>query len=148
GDGYSTFKVSTTTSAAIVSVGTWMINLGSSILHFCTWKQDFLRIGGSFTIPRLFIPIPIESKVLFIFILVPRYHTTGPYPSEYSLMSLNPLSTGFDPPRLRGMACGVAVHELGPTFVQSLRTSASGRVTRTLMVYEAEGLHEINCADD
>ncbi|KAG2339179.1 hypothetical protein BDR05DRAFT_992168 [Suillus weaverae] len=79
------------------------------------------------------------------YLLVDVVGTGGGYSTFKSLRSLpfrmlfNALEFLIDSPRLRG----VAVRELGHTFVQSLRTSASGRITRTLM-YEAEGLHEIN----
>ncbi|KAG2111413.1 hypothetical protein BD769DRAFT_1494478 [Suillus cothurnatus] len=84
--------------------------------------QGFLqRMSGSSIIPRLLIPFPI-SKVLFTFIIVTTLHICT---------------------RPRSMVSGM--HELSPTFSQSLRDIG---VMHTLMVCGVEGLHEVSCVSD
>jgi anthranilate phosphoribosyltransferase len=93
------------------------------------------------------VPIP---RLPFTFILAPHYHPAlallAPYRKALPFRTMfNVLGPLINPARPRGMVLGVAEHELGNTFAQSLR---DGGVQRALVVCGAESLDEISCAGD
>ena len=93
------------------------------------------------------MPIP---RLPFTFILAPHYHPAlallAPYRKALPFRTMfNVLGPLINPARPRGMVLGVAEHELGNTFAESLR---DGSVQRALVVCGAEGLDEISCAGD
>jgi len=151
GDGHNTFNVSTTAAIVAAGAGARVIKHGSRASTSSSGSADLLQaLGCVFTPPvstTTAVPIP---KMPFTFILAPHYHPAlallAPYRKVLPFRTMfNILGPLINPASPRGMVLGIAEHELGATFAQSLRDAG---VQRALVVCGAEGLDEISCAGD